>query len=92
MLGAGLLLPRAVGYSVGILLSVTYFIVVAFSNIRREHPLRRLLLICVFGVGSTYTSFFSIYQQMSEVPLEYQAVERTVEAHNQFINRHLLKS
>jgi hypothetical protein len=85
--GAGLILPLMIGYPIGILLSITYFIVVASVKIKREHPLRKLLLVWMFSIGSSYTSFFSIYEQMSEKgSLQYQSVEKTVAAHNKLVN------
>ena len=86
VIGAGLILPIQIGYPIGILLSLTYFLVVSLRQIRRAHPLRRLFLVYLFAIGSTYTSFFSIYEQMTEGQLQYQSVEKTVNAHNQFIN------
>ncbi|MGP1384209.1 MAG: hypothetical protein ACTS2F_11670 [Thainema sp.] len=84
--GAKLILPIAIGYPIGLLLSATYIIIVSSVRVRDEYPLRRIILICIFGVGSTYTSFFSIYNQMSGGQLEYQSAERTVTAHNRFID------
>jgi hypothetical protein len=81
-----LILPAASGLPIGIFLSTTYILVTISDKIKREHPLRRLVLLYIFAICSGYTSFFSIYQEMSEVKLEYQAVEKTVGTHNNFIN------
>jgi hypothetical protein len=84
--GVTLILPAASGLPIGIFLSTTYILVTISEKIKREHPLRRLVLLYIFAICSGYTSFFSIYQEMSEVKLEYQAVEKTVGTHNNFIN------
>ncbi|NJO94253.1 MAG: hypothetical protein HC820_07730 [Hydrococcus sp. RM1_1_31] len=86
VVGAGLILPVGIGYPIGVLLSFIYIIVVSFRKIKREHPLRRMLLVSLFAIGSTYTSFFSIYETMTEGQLKYQSVEKTVKAHNQFVD------
>jgi hypothetical protein len=84
--GVTLILPASSGLPIGIFLSTTYILVTISDKIKREHPLRRLVLLYIFAICSGYTSFFSIYQEMSEVKLEYQAVEKTVGTHNNFIN------
>jgi hypothetical protein len=84
--GVTLILPAASGLPIGIFLSTTYILVTISDKIKREHPLRRLVLLYIFAICSAYTSFFSIYQEMSDVKLEYQAVEKTVDTHNDFIN------
>ncbi|MDY7004335.1 MAG: hypothetical protein SWX82_10370 [Cyanobacteriota bacterium] len=85
-IGASKILPYATGIPVGLMLSTIYFFTVVFIEIKKEHPLRRFLLILIFCTGSIYTSFFAIYNQLSEGQLKYQSVTKTVNAHNQFIN------
>jgi hypothetical protein len=84
--GVTLILPAASGLPIGIFLSTAYILITISEKIKREHPLRRLVLLYIFAICSAYTSFFSIYEQMSETKLEHQAVERTVGTHNDFIN------
>lgn len=84
--GVTLILPASSGLPIGIFLSTTYILVTISEKIKREHPLRRLVLLYIFAICSGYTSFFSIYQEMSEVKLEHQAAEKTVNTHNNFIN------
>jgi hypothetical protein len=84
--GVTLILPASSGLPIGIFLSATYILVTISEKIKREHPLRRLVLLYIFAICSGYTSFFSIYQEMSEVKLEHQAAEKTVNTHNNFIN------
>ncbi|NEO57758.1 MAG: hypothetical protein F6K54_34670 [Okeania sp. SIO3B5] len=85
-IGANKILPYGTGIVVGFILSIIYFSIVVFIEIKQEHPLRRFLLILIFCIGSIYTSFFAIYNQLSEGQLKYQSVTKTVIAHNQFIN------
>lgn len=80
------LLPLTIGIPVGVLLSTIYFFTVILTDVKKEHPLRRFLLICFLCLGSIYTSFFAIYDQLSEGQLEYQPAINTVSAHNQFID------
>lgn len=85
-IGATKILPVFVGASVGVMLSIIYFFTVVLFQVKQEHPLRRFLLICILCMGSIYTSFFAIYDQLSEGQLKYQPATNTVKAHNQFIN------
>jgi hypothetical protein len=84
--GVTLILPLASGLPIGIFLSSAYILVTVSEKIKKQHSLRRLVLLYIFATCSTYTSFFSIYQEMSEVKLEHQAIEKTVETHNNFVN------
>ncbi len=84
--GVTLILPMASGLPIGIFLSSAYILVTVSENIKKQHSLRRLVLLYIFATCSTYTSFFSIYEEMSEVKLEHQAIEKTVETHNNFVN------
>ena len=85
-IGANKILPYGTGVVVGLLLSTIYFFAVVLIDIKKEHPLRRFLLILILCIGSIYTSFFAIYNQLSEGQLKYQPATKTVNAHNQFIN------
>ncbi|NEQ72789.1 MAG: hypothetical protein F6K23_06725 [Okeania sp. SIO2C9] len=85
-IGANKILPYGTGIVVGLILSTIYFFAVVLIEIKKEHPLRRFLLILILCIGSIYTSFFAIYNQLSEGQLKYQPATKTVNAHNQFIN------
>lgn len=84
--GAAKILPVGIGIPVGTMLSIIYFLVVVLQRIKRKHPLRRFLLVLILSLGSTYTSFFAIYDQLTEDQLKYYSVNTTVNAHNKFIN------
>lgn len=85
-IGATKILPAVVGIPMGVMLSIIYFFIVILFRVKQEHPVRRLLLICILCMGSIYTSFFAIYDQLSEGQLKYQPATSTVNAHNKLIN------
>jgi hypothetical protein len=84
--GSTLVLEFSTGISIGIVLSITYFLVLALRNLKREHPLRRQALVVIFLVVSAYTSFFSIYEKINPEGLENQSVETIVSSHNNLVD------
>lgn len=83
--GLMLILPTSIGFLVGLILSMTYYIIVVSTQIKKRHPLRRVFLIIILGLSSLYTSFFSIYNKLSEEKLIQQSYTQTVNSHNAFI-------
>lgn len=83
--GAAIILPKLIGYPIGSLISLAYFIILSSTKIKAQHPLRRLLLILIFAPFSAYTSFYSIYNAMSEGRLQEQAFKEIVKSHNHLV-------
>ncbi len=83
--GAGIILPAAIGYPLAGMLSIIYFILLVSVKVRRKYPLRTSLLIFILFTASLYTSFFSIYKEISEESLEKQSEEKVLKTHNQFL-------
>jgi len=83
--GAGKLLPLGIGYPIGILISLAYFVILTSTKVKAQHPLRRFLLLLIFAPASAYTSFFSIYDQISGGRLEQQALKEIVNSHNNLV-------
>lgn len=83
--GAGIILPAAIGYPLASMLSIIYFILLVSVKVKRKHPFRTSSLIAILFLASLYTSFFSIYKEISDESLLAQSEEKALKQHNQFL-------
>jgi hypothetical protein len=86
-LGAAKILPWAIGYPVGFIISIAYFVLSATRDIKKEHPFRRTLLLIIFAGFSSMSSAFEIYSHLKPGDLERQSAQPVLAYHSSLISQ-----
>ncbi|MCB9780744.1 MAG: hypothetical protein H6742_19405 [Alphaproteobacteria bacterium] len=84
VLGARQVLPSPVGEVLGLTVQGMLFLLLAGAAARHA-PLRRWLVVAVFGAFSVYTSFFAYYRTLAGHAVEAEGLDRAHQAHAAFV-------